>query len=99
MTDHVDVTFYVQIEPEWGVARGDEHPPVRSASAVNMTKRRPTGTQKQGTIMAPITMRIHKTAFMPLSPKIVVTIPDHLISAVPIEVEAGDGTEDPDETA
>ena len=87
---NVEVTFYIQIEPEFETRWGETV--VRSAKAVNMTQKRPAGRQRAGTIMAPITMRIPRRAFLPLSPKVVVDVPEEmLVSAEAIEVEASEG--------
>lgn len=86
MSDYVEATFYIQIVPEWGhTPPGYDHPVLRGAKAVAMTQKRPSGRQRPGTVMAPITLRIPKAAFTPLSPKIVVTIPEDMCAVEPVE--------------
>lgn len=92
MSEYVDATFYVQVEPEWifGGRSRDTANAVRGAKAVALTQNKP-GRQKPGTVLTKLTVRVPKAAFVPLRPEAIVVIPeDMLASSEPLEVEAGD---------
>lgn len=85
MTNTVDATFYVQIKPQFFLS--GTH--VSKASAVVMTQTKPRAP-KGGTVMVKLTVRIPESAFLPLRPEAVITIPEGMVLAEPIEVEAED---------
>lgn len=85
MTDFVDATFYVQVEPEFNYM-GTQ---VLGARAVRLTQKKPD-LPKGGTVLTKLTVRIPKSSFMPLRPEAIVVIPEGMAVAHPIEVEAQD---------
>lgn len=94
MSSHVDATFFVQIEPEWGrwfdARNQDTAGAVAGAKAVAITQNKPS-RQRPGTVLAKLTVRVPKGAFVPLRPEAVIVIPEDMLAAAqPVEVEAGD---------
>lgn len=92
--DHVDATCFLQVEPRWrhtGYYGSDAsgHPLLDDAKVVAITQERPK-KQRSNTVLCKITLRIPAGAFLPLAPEAVVVIPEGLVTAEPIEVEAGD---------
>jgi hypothetical protein len=91
MSTH-DATFYVQIEPVWSNWRKDKHgdKALESIKAIAITQQRPK-SQRPGTVLTKLTVRVPEGAFLPLRPEAVVVVPEDMIAAaLPIEVEAGD---------
>lgn len=87
---HVDATFYVQLEPQYGYGyRPSDTAPIHGAHAVGMTQKKPA-KQKPNSVLIKLTVRLPETAFRALTPEAVITIPDALTQALPIEVEAED---------
>lgn len=87
----LDATFHVQIEPEWSrwlTTDGGEKIPT-GAKMVNATQKR-SGAGRPGTVTIKLTVRLPKTAFMPLRPEAVIIVPASMIEATPIEVIAED---------
>lgn len=91
MSNHVDATFYAQVEPEW--SRYASHltgeKEVTGAKVVSITQGRPQ-KQRPGTVLTKLTLRVPKAAFLPLRPEAIVVIPEDMTVAAPIEVEAVD---------
>lgn len=85
----IRATTYLQIEPEWHAWDIDR---VVSAKVVRITQRPPKDNQLGGTVLVKIVVDIPESAFKPLVPEAVVTIPEGLALAKPIEVEADDPT-------
>lgn len=84
---NVEATFYVQIEPSWShwQTDADGEAVLQSASAVRITKTRP-GRPKPGTVTAKLTMVLPASAFLPLRPVAVITVPADAVEANPIQV-------------
>jgi hypothetical protein len=89
--DSHDTTVYLQIEPRFWQWGNSDDPTVSSINAVRMTQKRPR-SQKPGTAMVKLTIRIPDRAFLPLRPEAVVVIPEDLVTIEAITVEAGDPT-------
>jgi hypothetical protein len=89
--EHVDATFYAQVQPEF--SRWDNHATgekdVLRAKVVNLTQQRPEHP-RGGTVVVKLTIRVPKAAFLPLRPEAIVVIPEDMTAPYPIEVEAGD---------
>lgn len=81
-----DAEFYVQIEPEF---YGGTTPRVREIKAVRMTQKRPF-SQRGGTALVKLTVRIPDGAFLPLAPEAVVVVPEGMVTTAPIEVTVQD---------
>lgn len=81
-------TFYIQLEPEYPYYRGSDADPV-AAKAVRLTQSKPD-KPKPGTVIVKLTVELPAAAFRPLQPEAVITIPDNLTQAVPLEVTAED---------
>ncbi len=88
LSNFVDATFFVQIEPE---LRGDwtKKESVRGAKAVRMTQTR-SRQPKPGTVEVALTVRLPKQVFMALAPEAIIVIPEDMVIIHPIEVEATD---------
>lgn len=85
-----DASFYVQIEPEWSRWRnGDGTCDLVGIKAVAMTQKRPA-SQRGGTALVKLTVRIPDAAFLPLRPEVVIVVPEDMVVTKPIEVEASD---------
>lgn len=85
MDDQVDATFYVQLAPEYRYSGSA----ILGATAVRMTKLKPASPQG-GTVTVKLTVRLPRSAFTPLEPAVVVTIPEHLTRPTPaVGVEVG----------
>ncbi len=84
MTGMRDVVFYVQLEPSF-FATGR----LRDVRAMRLTQRRPRD-QASGTALIKLTVRVPESVFMPLRPEAGVVIPEDMILAKPIEVQATD---------
>jgi hypothetical protein len=87
-----DATFYVQIEPVWSPWRKNTHgdKDLESIKAVAITQTRPK-SQRPGTVLTKLTVRVPEAAFLPLRPEAIVVIPEDMLAAsLPIEVAAGD---------
>lgn len=90
MAEFVDAITYLQVEPEWSRwATRDSASEVRDAKIVRATQNRPE-RPVPGTVLVKVTVRLPKSAFLPLRPEAVVVIPESLTEAHTIEVEAGD---------
>ncbi|MGN8049573.1 hypothetical protein ACTJKO_07750 [Curtobacterium sp. 22159] len=93
----VKATAFLQIEPEWSpLAYGsdrDNPASVRCAKAVAITQKR-SKSPRPGTVEVKITIEIPAGAFVPLRPEATVVIPEELITAHPIVVEAADAGEE-----
>ena len=86
MSDYQDVTFYLQVEPEWGVyraANGDLQ--LVGAKAARITQKQPD-PPRGGTAVVKLTVRVPSSALLPLQPAIV-DVPEDLIQVV-VETEA-----------
>lgn len=89
---HVDATFYAQVEPEWSPwTNYDSEHTLKGAKVVTITQKRPA-RQRGGTVLLKLTVRVPAGAFLPLRPEAVVVIPDDMTVTAPVEVEAGDPT-------
>ena len=90
----VDATFYVQIEPEWTSWRqdADGEQILSGAKAARITQSKP-GRPKPGTVTAKLTLRLPASAFLPLRPHAIVTVPADAVSTTPLEVVVGDAEE------
>lgn len=90
MSDHVDATFYVQVEPQWNQwMSGDSPNRLQGAKAVTLTQAKP-GRQRGGTVLVKLTVRLPKSAFLPLAPEAIVVVPEDRTLAEPIQVTVGD---------
>jgi hypothetical protein len=85
--EYVDATFFVQVEPDWFVT-GKR---LRGARAVRLTQSRPS-RPVGGTVLTKLTIRLPRSAFMPLLPEAVVVVPEG--STLPIQVEANDANDE-----
>lgn len=83
----VKATFYVQIEPDWSSwgTDGEGEKILEGASAVRITKKRPE-RPKPGTVTAKLTMVLPASAFLPLRPAAVITVPADALEATPLEI-------------
>lgn len=82
----VRATTYLQIEPDWSY----DATTVLGAKVVRCTQRAPKDKQLSGTVLVKITIDVPESAFLPLTPEGVVTIPDNL--TIP-SVEVSDPTD------
>lgn len=91
--NHVDATFFAQVEPTFGRAwRGGEYvDTVKDAKVVAITQKRPE-RPRRGTITVKLTIRVPEAAFLPLRPEAVVVIPEDMTVTTPVEVTAEDPT-------
>jgi hypothetical protein len=90
MSDYQDATFYAQVEPEWGYGRdanGERR--LAGAKVARITQKRP-GSPIAGTVMVKLTIRVPRSAFLPLRPAAVVVIPEDMTVTTPVEVVAED---------
>ncbi len=86
MSDYQNVTFYLQVEPEWGVyrtAKGDLQ--LVGARAARITQKQPD-PPRGGTAVVKLTVRVPSSALLPLRPA-VVDVPEDRIRIV-VETEA-----------
>lgn len=83
----VEATFYVQLEPDWShyMRDADGESVLVAASAARMTKKRPD-RPKPGTVTAKLTMVLPASAFLPLRPAAVITVPADALETTPLEV-------------
>jgi hypothetical protein len=91
VSNHVDATFFAQVEPEWGAYDRtlDQRMP-RAAKVVALTQKRPD-RPRPNTVIVKLTVRVPKAAFLPLRPEAVVVIPEDMVVAnEPVEVTAED---------
>lgn len=90
-SQHVDATFYAQVEPEWSRyashITGEKR--LQGAKVVTITQNKPA-KQRGGTVLVKLTIRVPVAAFLPLRPEAVVVIPDEMTVAEPLEVHAAD---------
>lgn len=84
---NVEATFYVQLEPEWSNywRDADGEAVLSGVSAARMTKKRPD-RPKSGTVTAKLTMVLPASAFLPLRPAAVITVPADALETTPLEV-------------
>lgn len=88
--NHVDATFYAQVEPDWsGYTTGAGDRVLRGAKAVAITQKRPS-RPKSGSVLVKLTVRIPAAAFLPLRPEAIVVIPEGMTVTTPVEVVAED---------
>lgn len=83
-TDYVDAECYAQVEPIWGYGSAGLARSLRGASVVRLTQshpRQPIG----GTVLVKLTVRLPRSAFLPLSPAPVV-VPEGVALPVLAEV-------------
>ena len=89
MSEYVDATFYAQVEPEWAAYGVGEERGLRGAKVARTTQRRPD-MPLSGTVLVKLTIRIPKGAFLPLRPAAIVTVPEDMTVANPIDVVVED---------
>jgi hypothetical protein len=85
MSDYQNVTFYLQVEPEWGVyrsANGDLQ--LTGAKAARITQKQPD-PPKGGTVVVKLTVRVPSSALLPLRPAVVDGPDDRLEIVVDVE--------------
>jgi hypothetical protein len=78
VSDYQDATFYLQVEPEWGMyrsANGDLQ--LIGAKAARITQKQPD-PPKGGTVVVRLTVRIPSSTLLPLRPAVVDVPADHL---------------------
>lgn len=73
MSTYQDVTFYLQVEPEWRM-RGDGSLLLAGAKAARMTQKQPDNPLHGATVVR-LTVRMPSSRLQPLMPEIVV-LPD-----------------------
>jgi hypothetical protein len=81
MSDYQDTTFYLQVEPEWGMyrsANGDLQ--LVGAKAARITQKQPD-PPKGGSVVVKLTVRVPSSALLPLRPP-VVEVPEDRIEIV-----------------
>lgn len=92
-TPYIEATAYLQVVDTEPGPHGRKHMAARPygglGKVVASTQEKPLRPQA-GAVVVKITLRIPKSAFLPLEPEAVITIPNHLISSPVVEVEATD---------
>jgi hypothetical protein len=88
MSETIDATLYVQVEPEFARWPAND-PPVIGARPTRMTQKRPD-KPKPGSVLVKLTVRLPKSAFMPLRPEAIVVVPESLALPTPVTVQAVD---------
>lgn len=88
MADHVDATFFAQVEPEFSrYGNRDGLRDVVRAKVIALTQKRPD-KPRGGTVLVKLTLRVPKAAFLPLRPEAIVVIPEDMTVTTPVEVIA-----------
>jgi len=86
MSDYQDATFYLQVEPEWGVYRGTNGElNLIGAKAARITQKQPD-PPKGGTVVVKLTVRVPSSSLLPLKPAVVEVPEDHIEIVVDTEV-------------
>jgi hypothetical protein len=86
--------FFVTFEPEFSSytdAMGNRT--VRRVKPVSITQKPPSGRTRAGSMSVGFKVRIPSAAFLPITPQVVIEVPESLIQVHPLEVEATDGSE------
>jgi hypothetical protein len=92
VSDDVDASFYVQIEPDLQYSYVGNEPKVVGAKAVRITQGRSLNPLP-GTVQVRLEVRLPKAAFMPLRPAQVIVIPADFVVPGSITAAAGDANE------
>lgn len=93
--DTVETTAYVVVTPTFSKYRKtvDGEALVESVKATKITQAKPKGTLASGAVVIKVKLRLPKSAFMPLSPSVVIDIPEDAIERlVDIVAVVDDGT-------
>lgn len=87
-----ETTVYLTLTPKWNRWTGpDGHPSLAGIAVENVTKTRPK--QARGPVVK-LTLRVPDTAFKPLSPTVVIDVPDSALDFEPtVTVELPDGSD------
>jgi hypothetical protein len=86
MSDYQDATFFLQVEPEWGIYRaGNGDLQLVGAKAARITQKQPD-PPKGGTVVVKLTVRVPSSALLPLKPAVVEVPADRL--EIVVETEA-----------
>jgi hypothetical protein len=77
-----ETTFYLQVEPVWANYRNrDGDLPLRGIKVTKLVQNRPTRITGVG---VKLTLRIPDAAFKPLSPEVVIDVPESALDYEPV---------------
>jgi hypothetical protein len=98
--EHVDVTFYATIVPEWSANARDEQgrPVLQGAKVDKVTQNRPERATRAGTIVTRLTLRVEAAALLPLQPEAVIHIKAGDAAVIEVVAEDPAYPTDPEET-
>ncbi|ARC56010.1 hypothetical protein AS850_02845 [Frondihabitans sp. 762G35] len=92
MSDSVQATVYLQLEPVHNYLPRDNPQSLIGAKVVGLTQKK-AAKPRGGTVEVKLTIQVPKGAFLPLRPEAVIVIPQELTQAHPITVDATDPNE------
>lgn len=83
------VEFYLTLEPRFSsYANRSGERALNDVVATKLTQKRPERSQRSGSVVLKLAVRVPESIFQPLAPQVIIDIPESAAQVVPIEVVA-----------